>query len=78
MFNVIEQSGKPTLCWNCKNTNRYKCSWFNPKKPTPVPGWIAERTTNCKYESYRVIDCPNFSPILSKRNDQDKLENTDE
>lgn len=31
-----------TLCWNCKNTNRFKCSWF--KDFTPVPGWVAEKT----------------------------------
>lgn len=54
---------EPTLCWKCKNTNRFKCPWFNPDDPQPVPGWVAEpRTTYHGTESYLVRECPNFVP----------------
>lgn len=52
-----------TLCWDCKNTNRHKCSWFNPADPQPVPGWVAElRPKSMIGESYMVKECPNFDP----------------
>lgn len=52
-----------TLCWECKNTNRHKCSWFNPADPQPVPGWVAElRPKSMIGESYMVKECPNFDP----------------
>jgi len=56
----------PTLCWNCKNTNRFKCSWFDPKNPKPVDGWEAVRRDllvyNRRIESYCVVRCPNYVP----------------
>lgn len=52
-----------TLCWGCKNTNRFKCSWFNPVDPQPVPGWVAEvRVKSMIGETYLVKECPNFDP----------------
>jgi hypothetical protein len=52
-----------TLCWECKNTNRHKCSWFNPVDPQPVPGWVAELRPKARIgESYMVKECPNFDP----------------
>ena len=52
-----------TLCWECKNTNRHKCSWFNPSDPQPVPGWVAELRPKSRIgESYMVKECPNFEP----------------
>jgi len=57
-----------TLCWKCENTNRFKCSWFNPKDPQPVPGWVAERSVNFYgTESYLVRECPNFKPMEARR-----------
>ena len=52
-----------TLCWGCKNTDRHKCSWFNPADPQPVPGWVAEpRVKSVIGETYLVKECPNFEP----------------
>jgi predicted RNase H-like HicB family nuclease len=52
-----------TLCWECKNTNRHKCPWFNPVDPQPVPGWVAERQEKARIgETYLVKECPNFEP----------------
>lgn len=60
------EDNKETLCWKCKNTNRDKCSWFDPKNPKPVEGWEAVRRDLFadvrRIESYRVISCPNFDP----------------
>lgn len=60
-----------TLCWECQNTNRHKCSWFNPDNPQPVPGWVAEfrpirvghTPQDDPVESYLVRECPNFEPV---------------
>lgn len=54
-----------TLCWQCQNTNRHKCSWFDPDNPQPVPGWVAELrpVKGVKGDSYMVRECPNFDPI---------------
>lgn len=53
----------PTLCWGCKNTNRFKCPWFNPADPQPVPGWVAEpRVMYRGVQSYLVKECPKFEP----------------
>ncbi len=58
---------EPTLCWGCKNTNRFKCPWFNPADPQPVPGWVAEPRTMYRGEqSYLVRECPNFTPGRSE------------
>lgn len=52
-----------TLCWRCNNTNRHKCSWFNPADPQPVPGWVAEpQVKSVVGETYLVKECPNFEP----------------
>lgn len=54
---------EPSLCWQCNNTNRHKCSWFNPADPQPVPGWVAERRVRPLLgETYTVKECPNFEP----------------
>ena len=66
-----------TLCWDCQNTHKDKCSWFNPDDPRPVKGWNATPTVNRyrvgrnEYEthSYHVIDCPNYKPMEGKTND---------
>lgn len=60
-----------TLCWDCENTNRYKCEWFDiPAKP--IQGWVADRMdllldvkdgVAIYCESYCVRSCPNFVPI---------------
>ena len=53
----------PSLCWQCNNTNRHKCSWFNPADPQPAPGWVAERRVRPLLgETYTVTECPNFVP----------------
>lgn len=52
-----------TLCWQCQNTNRFKCPWFNPDSPQPVPGWVAEpRTMYRGQQTYLVRECPKFEP----------------
>lgn len=54
-----------TLCWGCKNTNRFKCSWFNPTDPQPVPGWTAtpKKVIGISGTTYHVKACPNFDPL---------------
>lgn len=58
-----------TICWLCKHTNRFACSWFNPDNPSPVDGWTAEKesklcvnTDNSRhyYVTYKVSHCPKF------------------
>lgn len=65
MKNIL-YNNPSTLCWNCKNTNRFKCSWFDPKNPKPVDGWTAVRRDTFagkrQVESYHVISCPNYVP----------------
>lgn len=54
---------RPTLCWRCKNTNRFDCTWFNPNDPQPVPGWVAEpREMYSGSTTYLVKECPKFEP----------------
>lgn len=52
-----------TICWNCKNTNGNKCSWF-AKNAKPVDGWVAIRNDMVLEKrvvpSYCVLECPNF------------------
>lgn len=66
--------GCGTLCWDCANTNRFKCTWFDPDNQQPVPGWVAEMNTvrsqrwdGTAYPvdliSYHVYRCPNFEPV---------------
>lgn len=53
-----------TLCWYCQNTNRFKCSWFDPDNQQPVPGWTAEKDyRNGVGDTFHVIECPNFLPV---------------
>ncbi len=52
-----------SLCWKCKNTNRFDCSWFDPDNPQPVPGWEAELIPKHRMEeTYLVKACPKFDP----------------
>ena len=61
----VDKRHPATLCWGCQNTSRFKCSWFDPDNQQPVPGWVAEpKYVNGVGETYHVIECPNFSPIL--------------
>ena len=54
---------QPTLCWKCKNTNRFDCPWFDPADPQPVPGWVAEpREMYSGSTTYLVKECPKFEP----------------
>ena len=67
--------GHGTLCWDCANTNRFKCTWFDPDDPQPVPGWVATPTIvhsqrgdtfgliKTSLRSYIVHRCPNFEPM---------------
>lgn len=60
----VTKSHPPTLCWECKNTNRFKCPWFNPDNPQPVPGWTAEKQYKKGVgDTYYVTACPNFLPV---------------
>lgn len=75
-----------SLCWKCKNTNRFDCSWFDPDDPQPVKGWIAKPTEiycNCGYDgsgrsfrhatsSYHVYECPNFD-IMEEYNPENAI-----
>lgn len=60
------EDNRQTLCWRCKNTNRFKCTWFDPKNPRPVEGWEAIQrdlyVDTRRVESYFVVSCPNFDP----------------
>lgn len=49
-----------SICWFCEKACTKECSWA--EKFEPVDGWVAEKTeTNC-CSSYRVIECPLFTP----------------
>lgn len=59
-----------TICWLCKHTNRYDCTWFDPDNPQPVDGWTAEKETRSYintpphryyYVTYKVSHCPKFA-----------------
>lgn len=57
-----------TLCWQCQNTNRHKCPWFDPDNPQPVPGWVAEpRTMYRGQQTYLVRECPKFDPMPPRK-----------
>lgn len=63
MAGDVQGGYESTLCWECKNTDRFKCPWFNPADPQPVPGWVAERRVRPLLgETYTVKECPNFEP----------------
>lgn len=60
----VDKRHPATLCWSCQNTDRHKCTWFDPDNQQPIPGWIAEQThVNGVGESYHVVACPNFLPL---------------
>ncbi len=50
---------KSTLCWTCKRTNQFECSWFT-KDMIPVPGWKAIERPTMDGISYIVLECPNY------------------
>lgn len=59
---------QPTICWGCKNTNRFDCPWFNPDDPQPVPGWVAEpREMYSGATTYLVKECPKFEPMPPRK-----------
>lgn len=59
----VNRAHPMTLCWGCQNTNRHKCSWFDPDNQQPVPGWTAEKDyRNGVGDTYHVTACPNFLP----------------
>lgn len=66
-----------SLCWKCKNTNRFDCPWFDPDNPQPVPGWEAELIPKHRIaETYLVKECPNFKPEPSRAPVPEKREVT--
>ena len=48
---------KSTLCWDCANYDD-GCSWS--RDFTPVKGWNAYKTKGNCYDSYCVVECPEF------------------
>lgn len=53
-------SGKATLCWNCKRFVK-DCQWIRNLKP--IPGWTAKKTEILSSKgktlpSYHVTECP--------------------
>ena len=54
---AIKAGRTDTICWDCKNAcGGGGCSWVDPKRQSPVDGWVAEETSN----GYKVIECPAF------------------
>jgi len=49
---------KHSLGWDCSKAIRNGCSWA--KDFIPVKGWTAEPTRKKTFDSFRVIDCPEF------------------
>lgn len=49
---------RATLCWSCKNCGL--CSWC--KDSVPIKDWDAIPTHFDKYDSYIVVQCPQFNP----------------
>ena len=51
------------LCWNCKNTNRFKCEWF--EDCSKFPDYV--KTTYNKHTRYEyIIACDKYEPIDCK------------
>ena len=42
------------LCWTCKNTNRFKCSWF--EKNADVPDYV-------EIKNGFIVKCSKYNPI---------------
>lgn len=63
---ITMHGGRLSLCWFCKNTNRFDCPWFDPDNPQPVPGWVAElrKVEGVQGDSYRVKECPKFDQLI--------------
>jgi hypothetical protein len=52
------KGSQPTLCWDCAKATG-GCRWSDQFQP--IEGWTAVPTLTDKlYESYIVIDCPEF------------------
>lgn len=67
-----------SLCWKCKNTNRFDCPWFDPDNPQPVPGWVAELVPKHRIEeTYLVKECPKFEPESQREPTPAKREKTE-
>ena len=47
------------LCWNCKNTNRYKCSWFEVKGE--LPEYV-------EIKNGFIVKCEKYKPIIPDEN----------
>lgn len=59
----MNKSHPATLCWSCQNTDRHKCTWFDPDNQQPVPGWTAEKDYRTGVgDTYHVTACPNYLP----------------
>ena len=60
------QSG--TICWSCRNAvpgGQRGCSWS--ERLTPVPGWRAIRSGNNEFDTWCVLDCPEYVPDQSEK-----------
>lgn len=71
----VQLGNRLSLCWGCKNTNRFDCPWFDPDNPQPVPGWVAELIPKHRIaETYLVKECPKFDPEPPRQPTLDKRE----
>lgn len=56
------ESGKDSVCWNCRNTDRNRCGWFD--RPAVMPPGAKYRKKIPAVDKdeirYIVVDCPNF------------------
>lgn len=56
-----------SICWYCRNTNKYKCTWFDPDNPVfpdnvkvIVRKNLQPKTKKNNDYLFKVVSCPNF------------------
>ena len=50
-----------SLCWMCAHPGTGGCCW--DRTLTPVPGWMAVETVVDEFDSYFVIECPEYKEM---------------
>lgn len=52
------------LCWNCKNTNKFKCEWFDDC--SKFPNYVQTKYSDVTKYTY-IIACQKYEPLDFKK-----------